>query len=270
MKIAVFTRGSRTHSYIWEVAFLEGLRKHRVICDLYSDNDQPQGIQCGVTWGIKRPKVSSHLQQIFADQLILERGYIGDRHRWTSCGFNGLNGRADFLYSHTNARRADLFRDALKPYKENRGEYILIMGQVPTDASVFFIGFHQWLSNTIQQLSSITDRPIFYRPHPLDKNPIIPNAKVLSGDLESAIHGAHCVVTLNSNSGVDSILAGIPTISMDMGSMVYSITDHDLHSVVAPKTYDRTDWINNMAYTQWTLDEIRKGDTWDHLRNKYN
>jgi hypothetical protein len=191
------------------------------------------------------------------DYVVLERGYIGDRREWTSCGFNGLNGHADFCNENSDSRRLQYVEKYLEPVrKPNRSGYVLIMGQVASDASVRHIGFNKWLEDTY---NDYVRTHIVYRPHPLEVDPYIPEGlKVLKGTLKNAINNANVVITLNSNSGVDAILAGVATVSCDQGSMVYDVG-----------VSDRGQWLKDMSYTQWTLEEMESGETWSHLRKRY-
>lgn len=270
MKVGIFTRGKSSHSYKWEMAFGEGLRRHGLDYKLQTIGDKPRDIDLGILWGVHKKDLTDHLRSFDKDYLVLERGYIGDRTEYTSCGFNGLNGNANFCFDYINDERLHLVQDHIQPIRETKGSYILIMGQIASDASVKHIGFNRWLHETYISIKEITDQKIYYRPHPLDNSPNIPEGlEVISGDLHDAMKKASCVVTLNSNSGVDAVLAGVPVISMDKGSMVYNVTKHHINDIIEPTIFDRAQWLREMSYCQWSIEEITKGIAWEHLKKRY-
>lgn len=86
--------------------------------------------------------------------------------------------------------------------------------------------------------------------------------------LADDLTGAWAVVAFNSNAGVEATLAGIPAFAADPGAMGYSILNHDLSTIESPAMPDRTGWLYDLAYTQWTLDEIAAGMAIEHLWNK--
>ena len=47
--------------------------------------------------------------------------------------------------------------------------------------------------------------------------------------------------------------------------MAWDVTNHDLSEINNPKTFDREQWLNNLAYTQWNLEEVRRGLPLKHL-----
>jgi hypothetical protein len=69
-------------------------------------------------------------------------------------------------------------------------------------------------------------------------------------------------VTLNSSVAVAAVMAGIPTITMDEGSMAWDVTGHSLDDIRTP---DRRPWAHALAWTQYTDDEIKEGLLWDYL-----
>ena len=90
-----------------------------------------------------------------------------------------------------------------------------------------------------------------------------------AGNLDPHIHFAllsdfrdAIAVTLNSSIGVQCVLNGIPTITMDEGAMAWDVTGHTIADVCAP---DREAWCHFLAWTQWTDEEIREGRPWQHL-----
>lgn len=247
------------------MAFKEGLERHGYKPEIKSWLDEVDG-ELSVIWGTHNKRIVDSV----IDCLVLENGYIGDRKEYISCGFNGLNGNADFVQWKADDRRLDIVKPYLKEQKHNMGGYVVIMGQIANDASVKHIGFNNWLANTYRKLSLLTRKKIYYRPHPLDKEPFIPNGlNVISGDLHDVMAGAYCVVTLNSNSGVDAVMAGVPCIAMDKGSMVYKVTNKSIHDIMHLMLYDRSQWLKEMSYTQWTVEEMASGETWEHLRGFY-
>ena len=201
------------------------------------------------------------------DTVILETGYI-DRgagpHHYYAVGLNGLNGRADFKNKNSPADRAVKFLDKLQPWRED-GDHILLCGQVPWDASVQHIDFVKWTEDTADILQSLTGRPIVYRPHPLAKTHAPIGTKESQNYwIEDDLKNCWCVVTFNSNSGVDAIMSGIPAVAMDEGSMLKGV-ETNIGSVNNPFMPDRTQWLNDLSYAQWTPDEMAKGKAWDHL-----
>ena len=91
-----------------------------------------------------------------------------------------------------------------------------------------------------------------------------PRIENLTGTMDEALARAKWVVTYNSNAGVLATLAGIPTVTCHRGAMAWEVTGHD--PLVCPPQPDRTAWTNRLAWTQWTDEEIARGDAWDHLR----
>ena len=89
-----------------------------------------------VFWGHRQQVIIEHQRKIGGDYLVCERGYVGDRFYWTSLGFNGLNGRADFVNEGVPGDRWErYYADQLQPLRSG-GDYALLIGQVPGDAAL--------------------------------------------------------------------------------------------------------------------------------------
>ena len=103
------------------------------------------------------------------DVVVLETGYIkrGDGpNNYFAVGLNGLNGRADFRNQRMPSDRFSKLGIKIKPWR-TQGDYILLAGQVPWDASVDHIDMRDWLIKKIDEIRKYTETPILFRPHPL-------------------------------------------------------------------------------------------------------
>lgn len=200
--------------------------------------------------------------------VVLEKGYVR-RDEYYAAGFDGLNGRADFCIPNefNDGRWLDLGIDLL-PWQPNPEGDILVVGQVPWDASVESRNHHLWLKETVERIHAYTDRPIRFRPHPLSASAIahVDGARTDEGSLAEALGAAWAVVTQNSNVGVDATIAGKPVWTADEGSMVYHFSHHDLREIESPSIIDREPWAAMLAYCQWTKEEMAQGLAWAHLR----
>lgn len=74
----------RAHQGECKRALAEGLRRHGI-------SDLGQNVV--VCWGWHTGR---GYRAQGRDVLVFERGYIGDRFKWTSIAWNGLNGRGTF------------------------------------------------------------------------------------------------------------------------------------------------------------------------------
>jgi hypothetical protein len=210
--------------------------------------------------------------------IVLETGYINrgdgpDNHY--AAGFDGLNGRADFNNCDSPSDRWEKLGVQLKPWK--RGSRIILCGQIPWDAAVDHTNHLQWLKNKILDIHEYTDREIVFRPHPKYANREILNhidrsfiCRWSTESLLDDLQDAWCVMTFNSNSGVEAAIEGVPVFVDDCGSMAFPVANRSIIYIDNPKTPEREQWAHNLAYCQWTLDEMRSGETWNHLFRSSN
>ncbi len=193
------------------------------------------------------------------DTIILETGYINrgdDELCHYAAGFNGLNGRADFRNANSPDDRIRKLGPTLSPWRTD-GKHILLCGQVPWDASVDHINFIDWLDKTKAKLATLTQRPVRFRPHPCISKPDM--------SLDEDLEDCWAVVTFNSNAAVDSAIRGIPVFVDDDGSMACEVANRDLSNIESPSIPERQQWLNDLAYSQWTPSELREGLAWKHL-----
>lgn len=249
--------------------FESGLKAHGVPANILH-SDHPRKCDLAVLWGVHSQNIIDYQKKSGGDYLVMERGYFGDRFKMTSIGYGGLNGRADFLNEDRLEDRWLKHGVVYSDWKKD-GDYILLMGQVMGDASLKGADFLRWIRTMFYELNFIYDKPIVCRPHPQDKagrqSPCREFPRISKQSLGEDLKRAFCVVTFNSNSGVDAVLAGVPVIAWDRGSMVWPIATHNLKDPLFRG--DRLQWAKNIAYCQWTESEIKKGLAWDHLKQKY-
>lgn len=225
-----------------------------------------QGFDAVATWGWRRGRRIFERNRGLLPVLVMERGYLGNRFEWTSLGWNGLNGRAKFPEINASwplARRRfeRNFGDLMKPWQRRDG-YALIMGQVPNDASCANVNMPHFYRSTAAKLLSIGYQ-VRFRPHPLAPEKGTPGYTT-KGTLQEDLGGAALVVNWNSNSGVDAVLAGVPLVACDEGSMAWEVASHSLdRPVIFP---DRTDWAARLAWKQWLPSELADGSAWRTIR----
>ncbi len=139
----------------------------------------------------------------------------------------------------------------------------LIMGQVGHDAS------HRRTPDELracyealaQELSHAGARVIAYRAHPLGQD-VRPNLPMDDPrPLDDAIDAADLVVSLNSNAGLDAIIAGCPAVTL-MASHYSALAYRwpvRLAAVRPPSVERVTAHLERLAYAQWTAAEMRAG-----------
>jgi len=203
-----------------------------------------------------------------------------------------------FAYNKSWSRWRDLKMDDPKEYEppedpEHPGP-IVFLGQVAWDSQTQKLtDYWSWLWGTLKLIRLRTDLPVIYRPHPKvvlkgndktcykwkDHEEIMPcldpNVTGVELDMESSlkelISKASVVVTYNSNSLMDVILAGKPAIAISLCTPVkelvmHEITRQNLNHPRIPKHDVVKQAVFNLVYYQWNLDEIRSGEAWDSMR----
>lgn len=171
--------------------------------------------------------------------LLVDRASFGDPHS-VQLVWNGHGRRGDHCVPDLRSTRAT---PNIEPWRT--GNRVILCGQTET-YSPHYASLDEWYG-------SVT--ATHFRKHPVGGNPTgLPEAKDWSD--------CGRVVTLNSSVGVDTVLRGIPTVTMDEAAMAWDVTAHDSGDTVTP---DRQPWLEWLAWTQWHHDEIEAGEPIKHL-----
>ena len=174
----------------------------------------------------------------------------------------------------------------IKPWRQDRyddSKYILLLLQNPIDTSLNPLlergeKYEEWVSKTIRQIKNITGKKVKVRLHPRFQSRFekfdLSEADMISNNydgwnksnggnsLYEDFKKAWACVTFSSNAATEAVCEGIPVVNLDNSSFSWPVSYHTLDILTNPViecNFDRTQWLNDCAYTQWTLDEINKG-----------
>jgi len=212
--------------------------------------------------------------------VVLEVGGIKRGTTW-KVGLNGINRDAFFGDAGNNSRRSDLLGLRLKPWSTD-GKYILIAGQ--HDKSLQWQGMpsvSNWFLHTYDTIRKHTDRPILFRPHPRCRLPHIERGlrhvyrqdpvqiRGTYDDFDMGFDNIWATVSYSSNPGIHSVISGVPSF-VSNHSLAYDVAnDIDfLHDIETPIMPDRTQWLNDYAHTEYTIQEIAQGIPLNCLTSK--
>ena len=221
----------------------------------------------------RRINISDQQRENGFKTVLVERGYV-QREDYYSFGLTDyatqINNESDFKNEEMPNDRAKDLNVELKPWKEpdKKRKYVLVCGQTYNDANVNDINYEEWLNETLNYLLEKSERRILYRPHPLENRGLfVPEGVKISHErtIEQDFALAATVVSYSSNSCVESVIEGIPSFVISKKSVAWDVANHDLSEINNPKTFDRDQWLNNLAYAQWNLEEIRQGLPFKHL-----
>lgn len=257
---AVFAHPRAAHQQLWCGAFADGLVRHGVHVVRCTQREFPPPADVAVFWSYRHKSVIAAQRQSGGRCVVLERNFFGPELSMASAGWDGLNGRADFCNVGSRGDRHARYGPELQPWRLG-GDYVLLMGQVPGDMSHAHADLNAWYAMAIEEIRAVWDGPLYFRPHP--KGSQAPDLPVMDGALEDGLAGAAYVVTFNSNSAVDAVIAGVPAVTYDEGSMAWDVTAHTPGQHIT----DRTQWARDLAYCQWTETEFSSGETWEHLKH---
>ena len=200
--------------------------------------------------------------------FVLEVGSLQRGVTWR-VGKNGAHSFEHFGATGQSSDRARLLNLKLHPWN-TLGNYVMICTQ--RGDSEQWAGqpeLEQWVSDTIKKIKAYTNRPIVLRPHPrfqlhqtwpgvtLYQPQHVPNTYD-SFDFEHALINAHAVVNWNSGPGTRAILHGVPAF-VGPSSLASTVGNNDFSQIETPLRPDRQQWLNDLAYTEWTVPEIAQG-----------
>jgi hypothetical protein len=214
---------------------------------------------------------------------------IREDNKYFRVGVNGfLNNHGTFVendeeFSSDRLEQLDITWDG---WKNIDSGHIVLLLQIPSDASLRGANIFEWARHAIDRIREQTDKKIVIRQHPLapmrpgeefyefyyssinDKISNIEFSNPLEKTLEQDLAGAYCTVSYTSGSAIDSVINGIPTIACDAGNFAFDISSHyldDIKNLKMAEPQTVIQWLKKLSYSQWNVEEMRDGRTWQHL-----
>ena len=166
-------------------------------------------------------------------------------------------------------RYEKFFKTDIMPWKKN-GRKILILP--PTNTIANFFGVESWLQDTVSILKKHTDRTLDIREKPY--NPTVAKDHVGATikvdkptDHKGPINWSEyfACVSYNSNTMVESFKNGVPVFCDSENSAALPIAESNFTKIVSPKYEDRVALFSNLAYNNWTMEEMANGTAWRML-----
>ena len=268
-----------------------GAQNSKPVFDAFADSlvsnghmvvDNSYDCDVGVIWSVlfngrmaPNKKVWEDFHNLNKKIIVLEVGGLVRGKTW-KVAINGINRDANFGSSGIDSARANELGLTLKPWSLG-GDRIIICGQhdksnqwkdMPTMST--------WLLNTIKEIRERTDMPIVWRPHPRCPVPGIEHeyknvkreqpiqVRDTYDDFDFDCTGAYAVVNWSSNPATHAVMQGVP-VFVGPSSLAWPVGNKDFSTIGMPKRPDRTQWLNDIAHTEWTLDEIAQGKPLNRL-----
>lgn len=219
----------------------------------------PGGEDVGVMYGWKhRAHLQRYRQWLYADLGYWERKThyricVGDwsPHRYVSAGLP--------------ASRLEALGVEVKPWRQG-GDKVLLLGAQAKSMREHGYRYMQWETATAKRLLHL-GLSVVYRPKPNDpeKAPMnIDGVAYDDGPLDAALERAKLVVAHHSNAAIDALVAGVPVHCETGVAAAFSVpirAEPELR-------YGREQFLADVAWLQWSLDEMRSGAAWAHLKER--
>jgi hypothetical protein len=268
----------------------------------YDYGERYSKCDCAIMMGSWKPD-RSNIHHIVRTSIVeksksficIETPLLGRRvlepNKYQRVGVNGFLNRdayfgPDIDYPNDRLQKLGI---AFGGWKRNTGNKIVIAMQLSGDASLRHNDINEWCYNTVDRLLKLTDRPIEVRLHPAISEKGLGNhdellryfsysandysrVKFVKGrdvPWEKQIKDAYCVVTYTSGLAIDAVVQGIPVIACDEGNFAWNVAETKLNNIERLKLADDDvvqQWLQNLAYCQWTADEMQSGQVWNHLK----
>lgn len=256
MKVAcLMTFGNRRYRWIAD-AMAQGIRKcgdQAVICPAAASPCADAAVLYG--WKFSH-YLKKYPQYAYADLGFWQREIY---YRMTVGGW----GSESYVRGNLPAARLASLGVEIKPWRES-GDEIVVMGSSRKSAREHGFEYMEWERKAVESLRGSGKR-IVYRPKPTDKEKVpITGCGYDERPLEDSLAKAWAVVTHHSNAAVMALAAGVPVHCQIGAAAAFSVP---LDSLSDPELLcGREQFLADVAWLQWTLDEMRSGECWAHLK----
>lgn len=290
-----FFRSDKTRERVVADAFTAGV----CVCGddgvVISDNDiKAQGgltpgntdIDVAVTMGISRA-AKRYFQDFLAagrHTIFIDKGYTrhadanygGRLPKYYRMSVDAFQPTGYFMRHDRSPDRWEALGYDMRPWrKPGKDQHVIVAG-----GSEKYSFWHDhdggatgWAWRVIDEVRRYTKRPICYRPKPswADAVPIKDTRfSRPPTTIQEELRNCWALVTFGSNAAVDAVCAGVPVFVLGDG-IALSMGLDDLSKIEEPyypSDKERFRWAYNLAYCQFSLEEMASGLAWQILKGE--
>lgn len=283
---------------------IKQLKKHEIEIYLNYGDKVSEDCDVGIVFGSNKPRDNLHHRvrneviKTAKNYIMIETPLLGrtivklSNHSYYRIGLNGfLYNQGEFNCEQSDHKRISSYGENYiwKGWKQNKDGNILILLQLPGDASLRESDHGEWLIYTLEEIRSKTDRAITIRFHPAMSEKghenffssigkiVFSNYKNITWSdgietsLQDDLRTAKVCVTYSSGSAIDSVINGVPVITIDEGNFAYPISSKTLDAIDDPYCASNSEvnqWLRDLSYCQWNRIEMSNGDAFANLYPK--
>lgn len=255
LKVACLTHaGSKRYRHVAQ-AMQAGIRRHGDQAELVN-HSSPYKADVGVIYGWKlNAAVRKFPQFIYADLGFWQRE---THYRMTI----GAWGPERYVLAGLPSDRLESFGVEIKGWQD--GSEVLLIGHTDKSARDHGYRYMQWERETAAKLIGL-GHSVAYRPKPNDrmKSPI-QGCRYDLGPLSESFARAKAVVSHHSNVCVEALAAGVPVHCVMGAAAALSLPLDKL----GDRPEGRESFLSDVAWLQWSLEEMRSGEYWAHVKER--
>ena len=215
------------------------------------------------------------------------------KHHWRVALYSPMN-NGNFLSDNSPPDRWEMMKELWKvkyePWRKPTPDAPILFVLQPKDNwSMNELDPIDWFNDVYKKLRPITKRKFLVRPHPnhmaaMDERKnefpkdceVIIGQKFFAGDekkhyrfnFQDALNNCHAVITHNSTASIDSCIRGVPTFCTSNLAICWPVANTDLLKIESPIYPNRTQWVYDLGYKQWTEKEIKDGTVFKRFKEK--
>jgi hypothetical protein len=207
--------------------------------------------------------------------IIVDLGFLGTRKGpdgYFKVSVNYWHPTKYFQHKKHDSVRFDRLHIKTKPLRKG-GKHILLAGIGHKSAVLYNMKHQSWDKHAASELMKHTTMPIIYRAKPNNAKSYekIKGTKWSDPDIQltKLLNETWAIVTHHSNAAIDGIINGVPCFVNDGVSLMVGL--NDLSKIKSPKIITQNEqmqFLCDLSYTQWTINEISSGECWTHLKSE--
>ena len=210
----------------------------------------------------KNQQVYRHYRERNRPVIVIDVGALQRGVTW-KIAINNINALGEYGHkTNLDPHRPEKLGIELQNRKKTN-DNIVIATQHSRSEQVAHIDYRAWIDDTCKQLSQYTDKLTIVRHHPrcslgFDGENVQTPVKIPGTyDSYDIDFGCHTMVNFNSGPAIQAALAGCPVIC-DSTSLAFPVSIR-MEEIANPPEIDRSQWLIEIAHTEYTLPEIEQG-----------